>query len=496
MATFCITSSNPEFQKLLAESKKQPLEFEMMVSKWMTESGIHNRYPTLQELGITTMESVKPEVDNNSFFQLDKSKLPAAEKKLDDQLLLFLNEFGVTTKELNDFKKRFGVDALGATDVIQKLIYLSSKRNITTVPEEAAHMIVMLMGKNHPLIKEAFTNIESWSGYNSVKKQYMPIYKDENKVKIEALGHLIRDAIVNQYTSKNPVEKTLLQKIKALIDEFFKSIRSKFNIKKNNRIVYDKQAVVKIAEGMLAGDKSLVTSQKSFAYSNVDYNKALDQDLLSKQIVNEYTENLPFKLAGSLAIAKQTNIERWRGEQIHDLDFKVSQKWLDENGQEAFDKLMDKPNIVKLREIKNESNNYITKSYLQASKGYRIETKRKINPSAPMFDINVYGPNNNLLPILEGAKKIKTLDFFIGGNEEESFENVASWQDIFEGKLSLSPLGQKELMFDRPKDQTDYINVLPVNLQESKYKNLYYQTSNEDIIEELVQENKLERKCQ
>jgi hypothetical protein len=60
MATFCITSSNPEFQKLLAESKKQPLEFEMMVSKWMSQNEVYERYPTLQELGITAIESVKP----------------------------------------------------------------------------------------------------------------------------------------------------------------------------------------------------------------------------------------------------------------------------------------------------------------------------------------------------------------------------------------------------------------------------------------------------
>jgi hypothetical protein len=476
MAVFCITSSNPEFQKLLAESGQKPLVFEMMVSKWMTNNEVYDRYPTLEELGIfQSTPQIESEKIDIPFFQLDQSKLSAADKKLDDQLLTFLNEFGVTNIEINNFKKRFGIDALGATDVMQKLIYLSSKRNISTVPEEAAHMMVMLMGKNHPLIQEAFTNIESWSGYKSVEKQYMPIYKDKDKVKIEALGHLIRDAVINKYTSKNPVEKTLFQKIKNLINTFLKSIRNKFGIKKNDNIVYDKQAVVKIAEGILAGDVSLVTSQKSFNYTNVDYNKALDQDPLAKQIVNEYTENLPFKLAGSLAIAKQTNIERWKGEQIHDLDFKVSQKWLDENGQEAFDKLMDKPNIVKLREIKNESNNYITKSYLQASKGYRIETKRKINSSAPMFDINVYDQNGNLLPILESAKKVKTLDFFIGGNEEVDFENVASWQDIFQGKLSLSPLGQKELMFNRPKDQTDYINVTPVNLQESKNKNLYFQ---------------------
>jgi hypothetical protein len=422
------------------------------------------------------------EEQRGEFFQLDKKKLPPAQEKLDNQLLKFLSQFGVTTEEMDDFKKRFGVDALGATDVMQKLIYLSSRRNITTMPEEAAHMMVMLMGKNSPLIKEAFTNIESWSGYNAVKKQYMPIYKDENKVKVEALGHLIRDAIVNKYTSENPVEKSLFEKIKDLIENFFKGIRNKFGVKKNDDIIYDKQAVMKIAEGMLSGDVSLVTSQRAFKYStNVDYYKALEKDPLSKEIVGEYTEKLPFKLTGSLAISKQTNIERWHGEQIHDLDFRVPQEWLAKNSEEGFDKLMDKPNIIKLREIRSEYSTYHTKSYLQAPKGYRIEAKGdRINSSAPMMDINVYDEKGNKLSVLDSLEKVKTLDFFIGGqNEAISFENVVSWQDIFQGKLSLSPLGEKEIMFDRPKDQTDYINVAPVSLQESRSANLYFQTSPE-----------------
>ena len=62
MDVFCINTNNPEFQKLLAESGEKQGVFAMTVSKWMTESGIHNRYPTLQELDITAMKSVKPGV--------------------------------------------------------------------------------------------------------------------------------------------------------------------------------------------------------------------------------------------------------------------------------------------------------------------------------------------------------------------------------------------------------------------------------------------------
>jgi hypothetical protein len=430
--------------------------------------------------GEVPQEEYTPSIKQGEFFQLDRSKLPAAQEKLDNQLLKFLSQFGVTSKEINNFKERFGVDALGATDVMQKLIYLSSRRNITTMPEEAAHMMVMLMGKDHPLIKEAFTNIENWSGYATVKKQYMPIYNnDENKVKIEALGHLIRDAIIKKYTSENSVEKSLFQKIKDLIESFFKDIRSKFGVKKNDELVYDKQAVMKIAEGILSGDASLVTAQRSFKYStNVDYYKALEKDPLSKNIVNKYTEKLPFKLTGSLAIAKQTNIERWHGEQIHDLDFKVGQDWVDKNGEEAFDKLLDKPNIIKVREIYNENSTYHTKSYLEAPEGYKIEKRRDIiSSSSPMLDIDVYDEKGNKLSTLDAMDKIKALDFFIGGPTEASFENVTSWQDVFQGKLSLSAIGEKEMMFDRAKDQTDYINVTPVNLQESKLKNIYFQTT-------------------
>jgi hypothetical protein len=60
MDVFCINTNNPEFQKLLAESGMKQGVFAMAISKWMAESGIHNRYPTLQELSITTVESVKP----------------------------------------------------------------------------------------------------------------------------------------------------------------------------------------------------------------------------------------------------------------------------------------------------------------------------------------------------------------------------------------------------------------------------------------------------
>lgn len=62
MDVFCITTNNPQFQKLLAESGEKQGVFAMTISKWMTQNEVYDRYPTLQELGITVMESIKPGV--------------------------------------------------------------------------------------------------------------------------------------------------------------------------------------------------------------------------------------------------------------------------------------------------------------------------------------------------------------------------------------------------------------------------------------------------
>ena len=63
MDVFCITTNNPQFQKLLAESGEKQGVFAMTISKWMTQNEVYDRYPTLQELGITVMEGIKPGVE-------------------------------------------------------------------------------------------------------------------------------------------------------------------------------------------------------------------------------------------------------------------------------------------------------------------------------------------------------------------------------------------------------------------------------------------------
>jgi len=115
MAIFCITISNPEFQKLLAESGQKQGVFAMMVSKWMTENEIYDRYPTLQELGISPITSVKPGIAK--LFESKRSFADYSDfgKTLSEQEIINLKKEGnkVTAKQflesiipVNDFEKK------------------------------------------------------------------------------------------------------------------------------------------------------------------------------------------------------------------------------------------------------------------------------------------------------------------------------------------------------------------------------------------------------
>src|SRR6478609_1944227 len=152
-------------------------------------------------------------VDRKPFYQMSQKDYPMdkAIAELDEHLLNYLKPFGVKSKEFDELKSRLGIDALGATDILNKLIWYSKDRNVETIPEEFGHMITFLMGENNPIIKDLLSDISSWSGFNEVKRVYDPIYKNDKQVKIEAVGKLIAKALVKNYKAYG-TDQNLLQK--------------------------------------------------------------------------------------------------------------------------------------------------------------------------------------------------------------------------------------------------------------------------------------------
>ena len=418
----------------------------------------------------------------NVQYQLTSKEIKEADKKLDAKLLNFLSRYGVKSTEINNFKERFGVDAIGATDVLNKIIYHSVEKKLDTIPEEAAHMIVMLMGQTHPLIKDLMDNIKDWSGYQAVYDEYMPVYNNEKQVKVEALGKLVTESLLQKWTGKSKEERNLLTKILEAVTDFLNALTKPFVLKEGS---YFKDAADKIAVNVLQENEAFIGSPKS-KIERLNYEQALSGNKLAQNIINTYSgKRFGFKLVGSLAIAGQgEDIYRPSKAPIHDLDFIVENDDK-ETGLEKYNRLVDNMNQINAVPIhggwENKQKEYTTYAYLIPKQGYKFSNIER-NERDNLYKYTILDENDNVVANVKlvspkvtvftdkngkvlSEEKINSLsqlhipvDFFVYNvdSNKQSVDIFSSIQDIYFGKLSLSPLGTDERMFQREKDQEDY----------------------------------------
>ena len=460
-------------------------------------------YSQYLDTGKQDIEGFKKFVDSkdNVQYQLTSQEIKEADKKLDAKLLNFLSKYGVKSTEINNFKERWEVDALGATDVLNKIIYYSVEKKLDTIPEEAAHMIVMLMGQTHPLIRDLMDNIKDWSGYQAVYDEYMPIYNNVKQVKVEALGKLITESLLQKWTGKTKEERNLLQKILKAVTEFLNTLTKSFVIKEGS---YFKDAADKIAVNVLNENEAFVGSPTS-KIEKLNYEQAVAGNKLAQNIIDTYSgKKFGFKLVGSLAIAGQgEDIFRPSKTPIHDLDFIVNNDDL-ETGLEKYNRLIDYMNQINAVPIhggwENKQKTYTTYAYLIPKEGYKFSNIERNNRDN-LYKYTILDKNNNIVANVElvspkvtiftdknnkdlSNEEINNLsqvhipvDFFVYNvDSNEQFKDIfSSVQDIYFGKLSLSPNGEDERMFQREKDQEDYRTSNFKNRDIEKNEFLYLQ---------------------
>lgn len=142
-------------------------------------------------------------------------------KQLETKLISFLKQNGIRVEVLDTLKERLGVDAVGAYNVIEKLVLLSKDRDITTLPEETGHVIVETLGNNHPLIKMLISELKKTDYKSLLNEKYLELYKnDEAKLLHEAAGKVIGEALTKGFTPKVSKFKERIEKIM----KFFKRI--------------------------------------------------------------------------------------------------------------------------------------------------------------------------------------------------------------------------------------------------------------------------------
>ncbi len=445
----CLNKSLPLVQETLSVLRSEPL-----AAKVIDMSGSN---PTMDDI-------------MRNYYQLASPLTTQANKELDEFLLNFLKPFGVRSKEFESLKQRLGIDALGATDVLNKLIWYNKQRRKDTIPEEAAHMIVMLMGENHSDIKSLLSEIKLWSGYQEVYDKYMPIYNNEKQVKIEAIGKLIAQAMVENYDQYG-LDSSLLNKVKQVIKEFFARLDSLFA---NPLEAYfaSKYLADKIAVNVLSGNQNYVANLTN-TKEQLDFQKALATNPHAQKIISTFTKDkFKFKLVGSLAIAGQgEKIYRPSSEPIHDLDFIV-------DNIEDYNDLVNYMDQLGAVPVHNgwKGDNYTTYAYYIPAPGYDVRvTKRKVNGWAEKGEV-IEKATGKVVPMT--SENVIATDFFVYYTkpDETSIDIFKSWQDIYAGKLRMSPLNSEERLFQREKDQQDYVLSTPNNLTVSRPEFVYYQT--------------------
>lgn len=454
-----MTEGSTEKPELMAFSKS----FWERIKDWLKALFNKSEYNPFREAA----ELVDTSKDN--LYQLrTKEILESANKNLDTFLIDYLKPFGIRVAEFDNLKEKLGIDSLGVADIMNKLIVLSTNRNIETVPEEFGHFITFLMGKDQKIL-DLMDSITSWSEYKDIYDTYMPVYKNDAQVRIEAVGKLLAKSLVKNYKAVG-TDKSLIQKALDIINDFFKKlwepkvddrgftyygVKDKFEQATN---LADKIAL------MVLGGINIVNSSIPENFTQVNFDRSLAENPFAKNVIDRFTSKFPnIKLTGSVAIAKQGTIYRDGVEQIHDIDFKATGSGEDLN--KLVEYIESIGGVPKHYGWKNDT--FVTYTFIIPKEGSKItDVVRNDKNYVESYKVDGKEASGNAIDV----------DFFWQKeNNEVSFEDVSSFNDIFKGKLFLGKNKSKERLFSRPKDQKDYVLFQPDYLGRSSDEFVYYQ---------------------
>ena len=123
-----------------------------------------------------------------------------------------LHKLGIRIDVVKSLEERFGLDAAGVADIVNKVIAIKEgSAGIETLTEEIAHFAIEALDQSNPLFKRALELVEGTEEYAKNKDEYMKIYKSEVKTKKEVLGKLLRNEMrrESKLQKKSPLARTL-----------------------------------------------------------------------------------------------------------------------------------------------------------------------------------------------------------------------------------------------------------------------------------------------
>lgn len=182
-------------------------------------------------LGTQILADNTPTFGNNRI--IDYSIEVPSDNILMTKLKNLLQELGVKTMSLEswgeNFQKRTGELPISnaLADVTNKIIaFANGEITQDTLSEETMHFVVEALPQEQvqPLL-DMIHKTDEWKQYAA---QYTEIYKDDNTVRREILGKVLKNYIQNQQEQSTLQGQSITRRLVELLDKFFTQIRELF----------------------------------------------------------------------------------------------------------------------------------------------------------------------------------------------------------------------------------------------------------------------------
>lgn len=196
----------------ITEIKKETKEYsdiinDKFINDIIVEDSINKGYDTIN---INNQETRLKDYSFNFIRELDE--VTSNQNDLNQAVKNFLTNNGISyeaVSEIVDPRTGEKLSAIAMADMVNMAVQvIEGKASLDTLPEEAAHFFVEMLGENHPLYQSMFNEVEQYEVYQQVVEEYgdLPSYKDNpTKLKKEAMAKIIAQKLIGERVE--PIDK-------------------------------------------------------------------------------------------------------------------------------------------------------------------------------------------------------------------------------------------------------------------------------------------------
>ena len=405
---------------------------------------------------VTLTEKNKEEI----YLQKEAKSKEKADKELNNLILNFLEKLGISVNSVNDIKDANGnvIDAVAKADMLNKIIdIVEGKADITTLPEEAAHFFVEMLGENNELLKQMMSKITSYKIYQETVEQYRnnSQYRNKdgslniNKLKKEAIGKLISQHIVKHSSNETNAN---LKTFDSWWSKLWNLIKNIFNKSQTDPFKTAAEKILKADVSELS-ETNVTETGEYYQLSGVDKLKQHQKDINLDNSIDPKTgqKRHVYTFNGKDIKSSVTSkyVDAWLKRKYPNDNRNETQKKLDllkadygdiihEMMEDIIDSYVDpETNLVRTTPVNSVNKNSNTTPYKLLEK-YVIDLLDNFNEPGTKFmrEVKIYDPIKDVAG---------SIDLLIITPEGEA--NIYDWksQEIGKGQTELKPY--KETMY-------------------------------------------------